>query len=179
MATTTNGDGELVARLTAVVAEPRKAAADVDYAAWGIDAPYVPVREAPTAVDMVGVGPEFVAHLQISPVAGMPYSSGTTRTYGFVRLNQPTRHSAASLLALVDGWWPGMIVPLDRFRPVATVNFSANLLVDPDSVPADEWLLHDGFVSGAHDGFVSEQRRLWSADGRLVVDNLQSMVLIK
>ena len=85
--------------------------------------------------------------------------------------------------AAVGGRWPGRHWPatlsvLDRIRPVATVNFSANLLVDPVSVAADEALLHHGTASGAHTGFISEQHRLWAADGRLAIDNLQSIVLI-
>jgi hypothetical protein len=40
-------------------------------------------------------------------------------------------------------------------------------------------LLHDASVSSIHGGFMSELRRLWTPDGRLVVENLQSIMVIK
>lgn len=96
---------------------------------------------------------------------------------------RPVSQPQLTCPAAVAGRWPGRHWPatlsvLGRIRPVATVNFSADLLVDPLSVAADEALLHHGTASGAHAGFTSEQRRLWTADGRLAVDNLQSTVLI-
>ena len=60
---------------------------------------------------------------------------------------------------------------------MATVNFTANLLVDPASVDGAEPLLNQSFVTAAADGYASEHRRLWTPDGRLAVDNLQTMVI--
>ena len=179
-ATATNADGELVARLTAVLAASRRSAEDVDYAAWGMTkAPAAPPAADVAAADTKDFGPEFTQHLDVRPVSGMAYSGGAAEVLGYVRLAAPVPHTAASLIGLVDGWWPATIVSLNRFRPLATVNFSANLMVDPTSIEADEPLLHHGFASGADAGFTSEQRRLWTGDGRLVVDNLQSIALIK
>ena len=62
---------------------------------------------------------------------------------------------------------------------MATVSFAANLVVDPGAVPWDEPLYYEGTVAGARDGYVSELRRLWTADGRLAVENLQSIAIIK
>ena len=62
--------------------------------------------------------------------------------------------------------------------PARATRTLAVVLVDPVSVAADEALLHHGTASGAHTGFISEQHRLWAADGRLAIDNLQSIVLI-
>ena len=60
---------------------------------------------------------------------------------------------------------------------VATVDFSAAVLVDPASIAPDALLLHHSFVSAAADGFTREHRRLWTADGRLAVDNVQTIVI--
>ncbi len=57
------------------------------------------------------------------------------------------------------------------------MNFTANLLVDPATVADGDLLLHESFVTAAADGFASEHRRLWTPDGRLAVDNLQTMVI--
>lgn len=173
--------GQLVARLSAVLAEARPSADDVDYSSWRMlprpDAP--PASQVPVVAVAPPVGPEFGNHVEFRPVSGGPYSGPPAETLGYARLIEPVAHTAASLIGLVDAWWPTTLTVLDRIRPVATVAFSANLLVDPATVPPDEPLLHHGTGSGAHEGFSSEQRRLWTSDGRLAVDNLESMVLIK
>jgi hypothetical protein len=61
--------------------------------------------------------------------------------------------------------------------PIATVSFTASLLADPAQVRADEVVLHHSFLTSAADGYTSEHRRLWSADGRLLVDNVQTIVV--
>ncbi len=66
---------------------------------------------------------------------------------------------------------------------MATVAFSAHLLIDPETIESVNGerapLLHEATISSAFDGFTSELRRLWTTDGRLVAENLQSIVVIK
>ncbi len=85
--------------------------------------------------------------------------------------------TAASLIALVDGWWPASLALVRRMPRIATVNFTANLLIDPESLDQGQPFLFHSFVTAADEGFTSEHRRLWTADGRLVVDNLQTIVV--
>ena len=61
---------------------------------------------------------------------------------------------------------------------MATVSFGAHLLIDPTNISPAEPLLHEAFVTCAEDGFTSELRRLWTPDGRLVVENHQSIVVV-
>jgi hypothetical protein len=61
---------------------------------------------------------------------------------------------------------------------MATVSFSAHLLADPASVPIGEPVLMESAVTSAFEGFTSELRRLWSVDGRVLVENLQSIVVV-
>ena len=63
-------------------------------------------------------------------------------------------------------------------RPMATVNFAAHLLVNPELLPAEQPLIFESFLLGADAGFISETRRLWTSDGILVLENLQSIALI-
>jgi hypothetical protein len=63
-------------------------------------------------------------------------------------------------------------------RPLATVMFAATLLVDPVDLDAAQQLYYEGELTAGANGFTSELRRLWSPDGRLVVENLQSIVVI-
>ena len=179
-AAATDPEGALVARLTAVLARPRESSADLDYSTWRFPAP----PEAPSAeqVPVVPIappfGPEFAQQMEMRPLHGIPATGESADVLGYIRFLQPVSHTAASLIALVDGWWPATLTAIDRMRPIATVNFSSNLVVDPASIAPDELLLHHGMAAGASDGFASEHRQLWTSDGRLAVDNLQSIVLI-
>jgi len=98
-------------------------------------------------------------------------------TLGWIDYRDPVTPSDISLIALVDAWYSVNLVPLRELLPISTVNFTANLLIDPATLAAGEPLLHHGLVSGFGDGYTSEQRRLWTADGRLAVDNLQTIVV--
>jgi hypothetical protein len=51
--------------------------------------------------------------------------------------------------------------------------------VDPATLRTDQPLAYEAWVSATDDGFTSETRRLWSPDGRLVVENHQAIVVIK
>lgn len=173
-----DAEGGLVGSLAAVLAAPRRDLPPTD--AWGLA--QMPVVPGPQDVPVVAVGPplgpEFMQRMEFRPLEGIPVSGSAARTRGWARLADPVEHTAASLIAMVDAWWPAFLPALGTPRPIATINFSANLCVDPVTVPADEPLLHTGWATAMHDGFASEARQLWTADGRLAVDNLQSVVLI-
>lgn len=151
-----------------------------DYSTWGLhEAPCVSPAED-TAVAAVGppLGPAFMTHVEMRPAQGLPFAGGPARASGWVRFREPGPHDAASLLALVDAWWPASLPAMTDLHGVATVSFAASLLVDPTTVPADAPLFAELAVVGAHEGFSSETRRLWAPDGRLLVDNLQSVAVI-
>lgn len=139
--------------------------------------PTAPPSDRVPIVDTPPPFPTFTQHLSFAPVSGLPLSGGSPETTGWVNFREPARPTAASLLALADGWYTATLIPMRELRPIATVNFAATLLVDPDTLDAEEPLLHHGLVTATRDGFASEQRRLWTADGRLAVDNLQTMAV--
>lgn len=135
------------------------------------------------ACDVVPVrpplGPVFAENLEFRVVRGLPFSQEESGILGWIRFPDQGPWTAAALLGIVDGFWPAVLPLLPGMRPMATVAFSAHLLVDPDSLPAGEPLLYESFMGAAHEGFTTETRRLWSDDGRLVVENLQSVVIIR
>lgn len=130
-------------------------------------------------------GPEFGAHFSYRTGSGIPGSAGAPAALGWIAPVPEERlahWSAATLLGLVDAWWPATYVAAEAFgdvRPMATVSFSAHLLVDPVSVAVDQPLGFESWVSDAEGGFTSETRRLWTADGRLAVENHQAIVIVK
>jgi hypothetical protein len=178
--TIVDGHGSIVAASTVVLGAPRTVSGDPDYASWAmLTAPTVAPPETMSRLDFgPPLGPVFARHIAPRLVSGAPTESGRPVTSGWIDYLNPVQPCAASLIALVDAWWPAGLVALDRTHPIATVTFAANLLIDPSSLALGEPLLHQAYVSAAMQGYTSEHRRLWTADGRLAVDNLQCIVLI-
>ena len=156
-------------------------------ARWGIAQP----PELPAWADVATVpveppyGPAFGAHFEFRPVVGIPGSSSDPQCLGWIGPAADEswdRWSAATLLGIVDAWWPASYVSvasLADVRPMATVSFAAHLLVDPATVDPHAPLALESWVADAEDGFTTETRRLWTPDGHLAVENHQAIVLIK
>jgi len=173
-----DASGGTVAVGSIITAAPRASSADRDERTWSavtaITAPDwrdVPIAHTPPPF------PRFTQHLDFRVVSGMPLSGGRPETTGWIDYRVPTARTDASLIALVDAWYTVTTVAMSELLPTSTINFTASLLVDPATLNPDEPLLHHGLISAAHGGFSSEQRRLWTQDGRLVVDNLQTLVV--
>lgn len=173
-----DAEGVVVASMVAITGSPRGAVRTHEGSVWGtVAAPVVPPAGGLGRVPSGPPLPVFTQHLDMRPVRGIPLSGEPAVSVGWLGLLQQPTPSEAMLLALVDAWWPASLPILDEMPRLATVNFTANLLVDPATVPAGGMLLYESFVTSAADGFASEHRRLWTADGRLAVDNLQTMVI--
>lgn len=172
-----HADG-VVASMVAITGSARGPVRTVDDRSWGtVAAPDVPSAADVTPIPTGPPLPVFMQHMDFRPVSGLPLTGGPAETIGWLALREPPRASSATLLALADAWWPATLPMLAELPRLATVNFTANLLVDPGSVDGSEHLLNQSFVTAAVDGFASEHRRLWTADGRLAVDNVQTMVI--
>jgi len=168
----------VVASMVAITGRPRASVGTHEARDWGTaTAPVVP---SPGSLARAPSGPPFpvfTQHLDMRPVSGMPLSGERAVSIGWLALLQASSPSAVSLLALADAWWPASLPMLAEMPRLATVNFMANVLVDPTTVAVGDMLLHESFVTAAAGGFASEHRRLWTSDGRLAVDNLQTMVI--
>jgi hypothetical protein len=144
---------------------------------WGTVAP--PAAPSADEVPRVPGGPPlpvFTHHLDMRPSAGLPLGGGPAETIGWVGYDTPVSWDDAALVSLVDAWWPASLPLLSEMPRIATVSFTASLLADPAQVTEDR-LLHHSFLTSAHDGYSSEHRRLWSAQGELLVDNVQTIVV--
>lgn len=176
-ATLTEAAGAPIAELVAVAGAPRAFAASVP-GPWGIAVPpRVPSSDEVPRIPGGPPFPLFTRHLDMRPVIGLPLSGGPAESIGWLGYDVATRPSAASLLALVDGWYPASLPLLETMPPIGTVSFTAALLADPESVRPDEVVLHHSFLTSASDGYTSEHRRLWSSQGDLLVDNVQTIVV--
>ena len=175
------GDPVVVADAVVVFGSAR--AADIDFTAtrWHPHPPPAALERGWQSVDVVGmppgVAPEFLEQLVCRPVAGFPFSGvDSSEATGWVSLAEGVSADPVVLAALADAWWPAALVPIEGLRPAATLAFSLDLVGLPSS---DEPLFHRGRVIAASEGYVAELRELWSADGRLLSLNQQTMVIIR
>jgi len=126
------------------------------------------------------LAPEFLQHLAVRPVGGYPYSGSADDVLGWVApAVEIDAYDDATLTGMVDALWPAALVQVTTARPMATLSFSATLLVDPASVDARTPLLHRGRMLGMAEGYSTESRELWTADGRLAVHNSQVIAIIR
>jgi hypothetical protein len=175
-----DGQERLVASVTAVLGSARILEDAPDQSSWQVARPpdVPPFEQVPRLPLGPPMGPVFAPRLRLHPVTGVPTMGGPPESTGWVAYDVPPNPSAAALIGLVDAWWPASLAAMPAMRAVATVAFSANLLIDPAELDPAAPLMHHSFVTAAAEGFTSETRRLWTAGGRLVVENLQSIVLI-
>jgi len=126
------------------------------------------------------LAPEFLQHLAVRPVSGYPYSGTSDDVLGWVApAVAPASYDDATLTGLVDALWPAALVQVSTARPMATLSFSATLLVDPATVDPAVPLLHRGRMLGLAEGYSTESRELWTSDGRLAVHNAQVIAIIR
>ena len=197
--------GQTCAVAVATFGADRVPDANPPYEKWGeVACPEVPAfDEVAPLPDVPELMPTFFKHIEFRPVTGWP-TSGARSTKGWLALRVAEAGggagahaaeagrgvgahaaeadallSAPLLFGLVDAWWPCALSIMPSPRPVATVSFSAQLLADPASVEPGQPFIHESFATGAAMGFSSEVRRLWSTDGRLLIDNMQTIAIIK
>lgn len=175
----TGADGQPASQAVVITGQPREVS-ETD--TWGTaQMPELPPWESLTPAPVrPPIGPEFGTHFDYRPVVGIPGAGEAPRARGWLRTaGEWQQWTAATTLGIVDAWWPATYVAMPAVRPMATVAFSAHLLVDPQALDPREPLGYEAWVSATDEGFTSETRRLWSPDGRLVVENHQSIVVIK
>ena len=126
------------------------------------------------------LAPEFLQHLLVRPLGGYPYSGTGDDVTAWVEPAEPlAAYDEGTLVGMVDAMWPAALVQVDSPRPMATLSFSATLLVDPATVPTAEPLLHRGRLLALSAGYATESRELWTGDGRLAVHNTQVITIIR
>jgi hypothetical protein len=84
----------------------------------------------------------------------------------------------ALVVALADAWWPVELTRLTAPRLLVTLSFSLQILGAP-SLAAGAPLLHSACTLAGADGYVTEQRALWTEAGALLALNQQTFALVK
>ena len=124
-------------------------------------------------------GPHFARAYEYRSAGPAPLSEGhDAETAGYIRERSvPSRRDAPSMIALLDAWWPTFWSIVDEPRPVVTVSFLAELLVDPARIDPAERLFHDARMAALEEGFFVELRALWSGD-TCVAMNQQTFAIL-
>jgi hypothetical protein len=122
------------------------------------------------------LGPAFAQHYEYRGEFG---AGGQARAEGFIRERfAPQRVDAPALIARLDAWYPTLFHVESAPRPMATISFTAQILVDPATLPPEVPLRYRAHMAALHEGFSVELRELWHGD-RVVALNQQTFVIIK
>tara|TARA_B100000686_G_C15845304_1_gene504594 strand:- start:105 stop:467 length:363 start_codon:yes stop_codon:yes gene_type:complete len=101
-------------------------------------------------------------------------------THGWVRhKNPPARANLAYIAMLMDAWWPCALLTSTRPRPVATVSFTMQFLLDPARIDTTRPLCYRAAMPICVRGYGVEFRELWTPEGELVALNQQTIAIIK
>lgn len=82
----------------------------------------------------------------------------------------------SELILLGDVLPPGAMRAMQRQGPISSINWSFNLL-ETQPTTRDGWWLSENASQHASDGYSSERLRLWNADGKQVLDGMQSVAI--
>lgn len=140
-----------------------------------------PWREVPPIPANLPMMPTFTQHFEFRNTGPLPFSgAGKPHAEGWIRTRvPPLRCDDAWLIALADCWWPAILPAEPDPRAMATIGFTLQVVGSTVGLEPDAPLYHRGYVLAGEEGYLVEQRELWSADGRLLALNPQTFVLIR
>ena len=144
--------------------------------------PAAPVADWPGSPEeaesaMAGKGPAFIQHNFEIRRAQDARGPGDPVVRRWARLNDREGLDAVSeLILLGDVLPPGAMRAMKRQGPISSINWSFNLL-ETEPTTRDGWWLSENASQHADDGYSSERLRLWNADGKQVLDGMQSVAI--
>ena len=128
-------------------------------------------------VTMSDKGPAFIRHNFELRRAQDFSGPGEPVVRRWARLtNREGLDAVSELILLGDVLPPGAMRVMQRQGPISSINWSFNLL-DSDPGTRDGWWLSENASQHAAGGYSSERLRLWNAEGRQVLDGMQSVAI--
>ena len=120
--------------------------------------------------------PQFCQHISYNLcIGGTPFSgSSSSHTGGWIdfRNTKDSSHWACAV-ALMDAWWPSMVLYMKNMHYMGTVSFSCHFFA-----PLAPPYLFVGKTRMLNDGYASESNELWSTEGQLVAMAQQLIAII-
>lgn len=124
--------------------------------------------------------PAFTQHFEYWPTIGsLPFSqSKDLRCGGWIGSRHDNLIDDEMILALLDAWWPSLILAIPKPRPMGTISFSVDISVTEPFEQTEPCLIENNSLE-IQDGYSIERNMLWSADGRLLACAQQNVVIIR
>jgi acyl-CoA thioesterase len=171
-------ENEIRAHVVAVLATARPGAGPLSWR--DLHPPEAPAWRSLEPIEMpADLYPEFANHFEYRLVDGMPRSGDAARTVGWIRAREPgPERDAGFIAAIIDAWWPAVLVKIQTPRPIATIAYTLEILDGVAGLDPLAPLLYRGSVPICADGYFVETRELWGEDGRLVAINHQTSAII-
>ena len=143
-----------------------------------VAAPDVPSYDQSEDFFHGGVGPAFTQHFEPRLAKGARPITGSSEYdhYIWVRHRNETPPSSTALLALADMPPPAMLPMFTEFKPISSINWHLNFLVDAPTT-TDGWWLMQSCAEHAVDGYSSQNMYVWNTDGVAVIAGRQSVVI--
>lgn len=158
-------DGKLCALVLGGFGLPRRSSLAVPAPPGELDA--LP-EELPLVPFIPGLTPEFTQFFEYRwPEEAMPFSgqgNGTMR--GWIRLKEHVPVADPFLTALADAWPTPALPMLDQFEVFSTLTWSLELSGQSSLQASDQWWQVRAAVEQARDGYVNQETRIWTRDGR-------------
>ena len=132
-------------------------------------------EDNPTA--MAGKGPSFIQNnFELRYGQAKDEDNGAT-VRRWARLTEDHDLDPVSKLVLMgDVMPPGAMRAMERLGPISSINWSFNVL-DPQTQSPGGWYLAENASQHLDKGYSSERLRMYDAEGRQVLDGLQSVAV--
>ncbi len=147
--------------------------------------PAAPAVPPPDALRTMPGGPQFPAftqHVEYRYALGSPPVSASARAHlgGWARFRGGAAVDEVMLMALSDVWPPAILSTFDRMRGLATMDWTTSFLhpLDLSAFPPDAWWLYEVDGGAATDGYALQTGRVFTPDGRCVIEARQTVAVL-
>jgi acyl-CoA thioesterase len=168
-------DDKVLCRATFTFGNPIANGTSTDKTAPSAPSP----EDLPAAPKLMTAGPSFLQNFDIRPIAGSAPFSGAEHGYlrAWVRhRNTADQTGVVPLLCLADVLPPAAMTMLKTPAMNSSVTWLFNLL-DAHAVTQEGWYMVETELTAASEGYSSQVMRIWTTQGKLVSDGMQSVVL--
>lgn len=126
-----------------------------------------------------GISPAFTRHIQLRWAEGQsPYTGyHEPRATMYARLRDTNCSSEDALVALGDAIPPPALSTLREPAPASSLNWTLELLGDPDAFDPAQWALIGAEVRAGADGYLSQTAILWGAAGHAFAVSHQTVAM--
>ncbi len=125
-----------------------------------------------------GLGPPFALQFVTRLAKGARPATGSEQYDHFVWVRHVDERAdgIAALIALADMPPPAIMPMFPRFKPISSMTWQMNILVDqPKS--SDGWWLLQSRAEHARNGYSSQDMLVWNSDGEMVIAGRQNVAI--